>query len=157
MIKKLFLSVLAAICFSLFVNGALAVIQLDESLRPSNLPSFAVAEEGTGEDNPESRATQTLILFVGNLVSQFLLFAGAITIIFLIVAERTTSSPLERISSLKKEKRNCLVAHRSHHHHYVIYIVRGVIQIILQVDERRQTKRRLDSSLFISNIFPCLK
>ena len=71
MIKKLFLSVLAAICFSLFVNGALAVIQLDESLRPSNLPSFAVAEEGTGEDNPETRATQTLILFVGNLVSQF--------------------------------------------------------------------------------------
>ncbi len=137
MIKKLFLSVLAAICFSLFVNGALAVIQLDESLRPSNLPSFAVAEEGTGEDNPETRATQTLILFVGNLVSQFLLFAGAITIIFLIVAGANYIFAFGKDQLIEKGKKGIVWSLIGLIIIMLSYaIVQGVIQIILQVDEK---------------------
>ncbi len=136
MIKKLFLTVLAAIFFSTAVPTVLAAIQLDEGMRPSNLPTFEVVEEGTSEDNPETRATQTLILFVGNLVSQFLLFAGAITIIFLIIAGGNYIFAFGKDQLIEKGKKGMVWSLAGLIIIMLSYaMVQGVIQIILQVDE----------------------
>ncbi len=136
MIKKLFLTVLAGACFFWLMQGAMAAIQLDEGLRPSNLPSFEVAPEGTTDDNPETRATQTLILFIGNLVSQVLLFVGAITIIFVIIAGANYIFSFGKSERIEKGKRGMFWSIAGLLIILLSYaIVQGIIQIILQVDE----------------------
>lgn len=134
-IKKLFLTVLAAVLFSFCVNSAFAAIQLDDNLRPNNLPTFN-AEEAVDNDHPETAATQTLIMFVGNLVSQALLFVGALTIIFLIIAGMNYIFAFGKDERIEKGKRGMfwslvglLVILLSY------AIVQGILQIILQVDE----------------------
>ncbi len=135
MIKKLLLTVLAAILFSFCADAALAVIQLDDNLRPSNLPTIT-AEEAVDNDHPESAATQTLIMFVGNLVSQVLLFAGALTIVFLLWASYNYIFAFGKDEKIEKGKRGMfwsLVGLLTILLSYAI--AQGILQIVLQVDE----------------------
>jgi hypothetical protein len=117
------------------VNSAFAAIQLDDNLRPNNLPTFG-AEEAVDNDHPETAATQTLIMFVGNLVSQALLFVGALAIIFLIIAGMNYIFAFGKDERIEKGKRGMfwslvglLVVLLSY------AIVQGILQIVLQVDE----------------------
>ena len=87
-VQWLALSILLAFFSFFLVETSFAAIQLNDDLRPDNLPTFDIIDEEDTPDpeNPETRATFTLILFVGNLVSQVLVFAGAVSMIFIIVA-----------------------------------------------------------------------
>ncbi len=85
--KKIYLTFLSAIIFwGLTLNAFGAAIQLDDTYKPDNLPTLGSSQTASSTDHPESAATQTLILYVGNLVSQVLLFTGALTIVFIIIA-----------------------------------------------------------------------
>ena len=135
MIKNLLLTILAAVLFTFCVDGAFAAIQLDDNLRPNNLPTFE-AQEAVNSDTPESAATQTLIMFVGNLISQALLFVGALTIIFLIVAGTNYIFAMGKDERIEKGKRGIFWALVGLLVVMLSYaIVQGVLQIILQVDE----------------------
>lgn len=134
-IKKLLLTIVAAVLFSFCVDGALASIQLDDNLRPNNLPTFD-AEEAVDSDHPETAATQTLIMFVGSIVSQVLLFAGALTIIFLIWAGFNYISAFGKDEKIEKGKLGMFWALVGLLVVLLSYaIVQGVLQVILQVDE----------------------
>lgn len=136
MIKKLFITILAATVFFVLTQSALAAIQLDNNFRPSNLPTFNVVEEGTVDSNPETRATQTIILFAGNIVSKILLFAGAITIVFLIIAGGNYIFAFGKDERIEKGKLGVTWSLVGLVVILMSYaIVQGIIQIILKVDE----------------------
>jgi len=138
-IKKILLTIFGGMCFFWLMQGAFAAIQLDENLRPSSLPTFDVAPEATTDDNPETRATQTLILFVGSIVSQVLLFVGAITIIFLIIAGANYIFAFGKDERIEKGKLGMFWSLAGLVIIMLSYaIVQGIIQIILQVDESVQ-------------------
>ena len=84
--KKIYLTFIAAIIFWSITLTAFASIQLEDDFRPSNLPTLGTTQTASSADHPESAATQTLILYVGKLVGQVLVFCGALTVIFLIIA-----------------------------------------------------------------------
>lgn len=69
-------------------TNVLGVIQLDDSLRPDGLPAFdeSIVQSAPDANNPESSVSQSAILFIGALLSQVLLFLGAVGVIILIVA-----------------------------------------------------------------------
>lgn len=134
MIKKVFLTVLAASMFWLMTIDAFAVVQLNDALKPENLPAFETVE-AVDSDNPESAATQTLILFVGNIVSQLLLFVGALIIVYLIVAGANYIFAFGKDERIEKGKRGVFWAIMGLLTILLSYaIVQGIIQIILQVD-----------------------
>lgn len=135
MIKKILLTVLVAVLFSFCADATFAAIQLDDNLRPSNLPTMGM-EEAVDSDRPETAATQSLIMFVGNLVSQVLLFAGAITIAFLLWASFNYIFAFGKDEKIEKGKRGLfwslvglLVIMLSY------AITQGILQIVLQVDD----------------------
>ncbi len=135
MIKKLLLTILAAILLSFSIDGALAAIQLDDSFRPSNLPTMEV-EDAVNDDNPETAATQTLIMFVGNIISQVLLFVGALTILFVIIAGINYILAFGKDERIEKGKRGIVWSLVGLVLILLSYaIVQGILQIILQVDE----------------------
>ena len=135
MIKKLFLTILASVLFSFCIDGAFAAIQLDDNLRPNNLPTFD-AQEAVDNDHPETAATQTIILFVGNIISQVLLFTGALTIFFLILASYNYISAFGKDEKIEKGKRGMFWALVGLLIVLLSYaITQGLLQIILQVDE----------------------
>ena len=85
--EKIYLTFLAAIVFWSITLNAFAAIQLEDDFRPSNLPTLGTTSEiATVEGHPEAAATQTLILYVGKLVGQVLVFCGALTVIYIIIA-----------------------------------------------------------------------
>lgn len=132
--KKILLAILVAVLFSLFVNSAFAAIQLDDNFRPNNLPTMD-AEEAVG-DNPETAATNTLIMFVGNIISQVLLFTGALTIIFLIIAGVNYILAYGKDERIEKGKRGMFWSLVGLIVILLSYaIVQGILQIVLQVDE----------------------
>lgn len=134
--KALLLSVLLA-CGLSFVGPEWSnAVTLDDSLRPDNLPTYdfdAVVENSEG--SPETAATQSIILFVGNLVSQVLLFAGAVAIIFVLVSGGTYIFAFGDDTKIDKGKRGLLWALLGLVIIMLSYaITRGVISIILRVD-----------------------
>ncbi len=74
--------------FGIFWHGldASAVIQLDPTFKADNLPGAAEIQTALDPNNPQSASTQTVIVFVGKLLSRALVFAGTLTIVFLIIA-----------------------------------------------------------------------
>ena len=87
--KKIYLTFLCAIVFWSITLTAFAAIQLEDDFRPSNLPTLGPAtgsEIVEVEGHPEAAATQTLILYVGKLVGQILVFCGALTVVYIIIA-----------------------------------------------------------------------
>lgn len=128
------LTILAASIFWLTMTTALAAIQLDDTMRPSNLPSI-IPVESTNSANPETAATQTLILFVGNILSQVLLFAGSATIIFLIISSAQYILAFGKDELIEKGKRGVFWSLFGLAVIMLSYaIVKGVIGIILQLD-----------------------
>lgn len=134
-IKNIFIVIALAFIFSFEVDGALAAIQLDDKLRPENLPTIE-AEEAFNNNNPETAATNTLIMFVGSMISQVLLFTGALTIIFLIVSGVNYVFAFGKDERIEKAKRGIFWALVGLVTVLLSYaMAQGIIQIILQVDQ----------------------
>ncbi len=142
--KHLLFTILVAIgCSSLisFHPEAFAVIQLDDSFRPSTLPNFdetinKALEAAADEDQSgESIATTATILVVGKLLSQILVFVGSLTIIFLILSGINYILAFGKDERIERGKRGIfwslmglvivLLAYAS---------VKGVMGILLQLD-----------------------
>ncbi len=147
--KKILFTLLFSSLFWSFSHEALAAIQLDPNLRPEGLPTFGEESEdeeetAESEDPPEDTgdetpavytATQTLVLFIGNIVSQVLLYAGAVSIIFLIVAGANYIFAFGKDERIEKGKRGIFWAITGLFIILLSYaIVRGLISLIVQVD-----------------------
>lgn len=113
-----------------------AAVTLDNSLRPDNLPTYDFdSVAANSEQNPETAATQAIILFVGNLVSQVLVFAGAIAILFVIVSGGTYIFAFGDDTKIDKGKRGLFWSLMGLMVILLSYaITRGVISIIIKVD-----------------------
>jgi hypothetical protein len=134
-LRSILLTVFAASLFWALSMQAGAVIQLDDSLNPGGLPDVTVVEEQPDEENPESTATLTLILFVGNLVSQVLIFAGSVSIIFLIIAGANYIFAFGKDERIERGKRGVFWSIMGLLTILFSYaIVQGVIRFILQLD-----------------------
>jgi len=134
MIKKLIITILAATLFWTLAGDALAAIQLDDNLRPDNLPDIEVAET-TDNANSETLATQTIVLFIGNIVSQVLLFAGAVSIIFLIIAGGNYILAFGKDEHIEKGKRGIFWSITGLFTILLSYsIVKAIIAVLLQLD-----------------------
>jgi len=133
-LKKILLTVVAATIFWMLAQQALAAIQLDGSLKPSNLPDITVQAE-IDEGAPETAATRTLIIYVGNLVSKVLVFAGAVSIAFLIFAGANYILAFGKDERIERGKRGLFWSIAGLLVILLSYaIVRGVISIIMQFD-----------------------
>lgn len=129
------LALLCSVSNALTIESVWASIQLDEGIRPSNLPTYEMAEETTSE-NPETAATQSAIMFVGNLISQVLLFMGAVAVIFLTIAGMNYIFAFGKDERINKAKNGVF---------YTLFgliiillsyaITQGILQIVLRVDE----------------------
>lgn len=109
-------------------------LELDPDLKPENLPSVEIME-ATDEANPETAATQTLILYVGGLVSKVLLFAGSVSIIFLIYSGANYILAFGKDERVENAKRGVTWSIGGLIIILLSYaIVRGIITIITQVD-----------------------
>jgi hypothetical protein len=134
MLKKIIISITLAVLFWTLCADAFAVISLDNSLKPDNLPGIEVVDP-INNDMPETAATQTLILFVGNLVSKVLLFAGSVSIIFLIASGANYIFAFGKDERLEKGKRGMFWAIAGLLVILLSYaIVQGIIKLLLQVD-----------------------
>ncbi|MBU0982213.1 hypothetical protein KKC94_05995 [Patescibacteria group bacterium] len=134
MIKKILLTILFATFFWLLMGDAFAAITLDDSMRPNNLPGFTAVEVDENAA-PETAATRTLIVYVGNIVSQVLLFAGAIIIFFLIIAGSDYILAFGKDERIERGKRGIFWAILGLVIIMLSYaIVRGLIGIVLQTD-----------------------
>lgn len=133
-LKKILLTCLTAVCFWMLTQSTFAAVQLPDSLRPDNLPDFDTAE-ATDEDHPETAATQTVILFVGRMVSQVLLFMATISIFFVVLAGSNYILAFGKEERIGRAKRGVFWAIAGLFIILLSYsIVQGVISIILQVD-----------------------
>lgn len=133
-LKKVLLTILAATIFWMLAQQALAVIQLDDNLKPDNLPDITVQAE-IDENSPETAATRTLIIYVGNLVSKVLVFAGAVSIAFLIFAGANYVLAFGKDERIERGKRGIFWSIAGLLVILLSYaIVRGIISIIMQFD-----------------------
>lgn len=132
--KKLLLTALAATLFWMLTQGVFAAIQIPDTLRPDNLPDWDTAA-ATDAAHPETAATQTVILFVGNMVSQILLFMATIAIFFVILAGANYIFAFGKDERIERGKRGLFWSLAGLIIVLISYsIVQGVISIILQVD-----------------------
>lgn len=131
MIKKFLLGLFT---FTLLTSGASAALQLDDTLKPQNLPGLEV-QDAISDENPETAATQTLAIYVGGIISKVLLYSGAITVIFLIVSGSQYILAFGKDEKIEKGKRGVfwsLIGLLLIMFSYAI--VQGVIQILLTLD-----------------------
>lgn len=134
MLKKIIISITLGVLIWALCADAFAVISLDDEFKPDNLPGIEVVDP-VSEDMPETAATQTLILYVGNLVSKILVFAGSISIIFLIASGANYIFAFGKDERLEKGKRGMFWAIGGLFVILLSYaIVQGVIRLLLQVD-----------------------
>ncbi len=134
--KKIYVTFLAAIIFWSITLTAFASIQLEDDFRPSNLPTLGPETEiATVEGHPEAAATQTLILYVGKLVGQVLVFCGALTVIFLIIAGAKYAFAYGVDDRIEQAKRGITWSIFGLIIIILSYsIVRGVIKILVSTD-----------------------
>lgn len=138
MIKKILTTILTATLFWSLAQSALAVVQLNDSFRPNSLPSFD-SVEAVDPDHPETAATQTVILFVGNIISKVLLFTASIAIIFVIIAGANYIFAFGKDQRLEIGKRGLTWSIVGLVMILLSYaIVQGIISILLQVDSKVQ-------------------
>lgn len=134
MIKKILLSLGLLGALTMNAPQSMAAITLPDYLRPDALPESTVADP-IDDEHPETAATQTLILFVGNMVSQVLVFMGSIAIFFLVLAGANYILAFGKDERIERGKRGIfwsLVGLLIILFSYAI--VQGVISVILQVD-----------------------
>lgn len=132
--NKIYLTIIAATIFWSLTLNAFGAIQLDETYKPDNLPSYKT-QTATDTANSETAATQSVILFVGNIVGQVLLFTGAATVIFIIIAGAKYIFAFGNDDRLGQAKRGITWSLVGLVLIMLSYaIVRGVIKILLSTD-----------------------
>jgi hypothetical protein len=141
MLKKILITVALAVLFWSLGADAFALTLDDAGVpKPDNLPDFESVTgiesvEATDENNPETIATQTLILFVGNIVSKVLLFASSVAIAFLIYAGANYIFAFGKDERIERGKRGMVWSLVGLLTILLSYaIIRGIITIISQVD-----------------------
>ena len=133
--KKILLTIIAGIIFSSFATQAFAVVQLNTNLKPSNLPEITTNAEATSTDHPETAATQTAIVYIGSIIARVLLFAGAMTVIFIIIAGAKYIMAFGNDDLLGQAKRGITWSLAGLILIMLSYtIVRGVIQVLISTD-----------------------
>lgn len=135
--KKVLLLTIFLAFFAFFsVADPSLALTLDDGLRPDSLPTYDFdSVVATDVENSETAATQAIIFFVGNIVSQVLLFAGAVSIIFVIVSGGTYIFAFGDDTKIDKGKRGLMWSLIGLVIIMLSYaITRGVISIILQID-----------------------
>lgn len=135
MIKKLLLTFGLLGMLTAGAPGSMAAIQLPGYLQPDNLPAGTAAQEATDPNHPETAATQTLILYVGKMVSQVLLFMASIAIVFIILAGANYILAFGKDERIERGKRGIFWSLMGLIVILFSYaIVQGIISVILQVD-----------------------
>jgi hypothetical protein len=118
----------------LFGSNLIGAVQLPSDLKPANIPDIEIEEANDG-DNPESAATQTLILFVGRLLSRVLVWAGVVAVVFLIVAGTNYILAFGKDERIEKGKRGVFWTLLGLLIILLAYaIVQAVIQVVLSLD-----------------------
>ena len=111
-----------------------AVIQLDPDLKPDSIPDYQ-SEDPLSSDHPETAATQTLLLKVGNLISKVLLFTAGLAIVFLIVAGANYIFAFGKDERIEKARRGIFWSITGLLIILLSYaIARGLVSILLQTD-----------------------
>ena len=135
MLKKILLTICTVALGTLMLQSSASALTLDETFKPDNLPSFETVNTVTDADHPETAATQTIILYVGNLLSKVLLFVGSLTIVFLIVAGANYIFAFGKDQRIEAGKRGLTWSIVGLVLVLLSYaIVQGIIYILLQVD-----------------------
>jgi disulfide bond formation protein DsbB len=135
MIKKLLLTIAAALTVGFTVHPTWAAVQLDDSFRPENLPTFEM-QEAVDPNHPETAATQSLIYYIGNFISQALLFTGALAVIFLIIAGLNYIFAFGKDERIERGKLGVMWSLIGLLMILLSYaIVQGILQLVVQVDE----------------------
>lgn len=112
-----------------------AVIQLDPTFKPDNLPGSAEIQTALDPNHPESQATQTIIVYVGTLLSRALVFAGTLTIVFLILAGADYILAFGKDERIERGKRAMFWAVMGLVVIMASYaIVQAVVQVVTKVD-----------------------
>jgi len=139
-LKKILLTICAATMFFMLCQSALA-LTLDPTIKPTNLPSYEIPDTTEIDStHPETAATQTVILFVGNILSKVLLFVGSIAIIFLIIAGANYILAFGKDQRIESGKRGLTWSIVGLALILLSYaIVQGIISLLLQVDSGAQT------------------
>lgn len=134
-LKRTLLTITLAVLFWSFAGDAIA-LSLDPDLKPDNLPGVEI-QDATDETNPETAATQTLIIYVGGLVSKVLLFASSVAIGFLIFAGGNYIFAFGKDERIERGKRGMVWSIIGLLVILLSYaIVRGIITILSQVDSQ---------------------
>lgn len=133
-LKILLPIIIAAGLFSHSISAD-AVIQLDPTFKPDNLPGAAEIQPALDPSNPESQATQTIIVYVGTLLSRALVFAGTLTIVFLMAAGADYILAFGKDERIERGKRALFWAVLGLVVIMASYaIVQAVVQIMTKVD-----------------------
>ncbi|MBT4384425.1 hypothetical protein HOD30_01610 [Candidatus Peregrinibacteria bacterium] len=135
MIKKILLTIIVTALFWLVAGEAFAAVQLDDNLRPGNIPGIDVITDAPDDANPETAATKTLILFVGRIASRVLIWAGVVTVAFLMVAGSNYILAFGKDERIEKGKRGIFWALVGFFVILFSYaIVQAIIQVVLSLD-----------------------
>jgi hypothetical protein len=119
----------------LLTLAVLAVIQLDDTFKPDNLPGSAPLQEALDPNHPESAATQTIIVYVGSMLSKVLVFAGTLTMVFLIVAGANYILAFGKDERIERGKRAMFWAIMGLVIIMASYaIVQAILQVVYRVD-----------------------
>lgn len=132
--KNAILSSFAGFLLWASILPAGAAIQLDNSLRPQNLPDISVEQQD--ENTPAAvAATQPIIIYVGEIVSRALLFAGSVSMIFLIMAGAQYILAFGKDERIERGKRGMTWSVIGLVVILLSYaIVQGIIRILIQLD-----------------------
>lgn len=134
MIKKIILTILSFATFCMLAESALALVQMNDSWRPDSLSTIEV-EGATTNGNSETIATNTIIMFVGSIVSKILIFAASVAIIFLIISGANYIIAFGKDQRIEAGKRGMVWSLIGLILILLSYaIVQGVISVLLKMD-----------------------
>ena len=135
MLKKILITVsLAILLWSMGTEAFAFTLEDADVPKPDNLPDIEIME-ATDENNPETAATQTLILYLGGIVSKVLLFASSVTIGYLIYAGANYIFAFGKDERIERGKRGIVWSLVGLITILLSYaIIRGILTIISQID-----------------------
>ncbi len=115
--------------------SAQAAITLPDTWRPSSLPDWQFVTESSDPNHPEKAATDTVILFVGDIASQIMVFLASAAIVFIIISGARYIFAWGKEDAMDKGKRGIFWSVIGLLMVMFSYaLIQGIIQIILQID-----------------------
>ena len=137
LIKKftILLTLIFSFSYLLMNSGpAQALINLDDSFKPGNLPSLNI-EEASEDKSPETVVSESIIIFIGRFLSKALIFLGVLAIISLIISGAyyiLSFGKEEGLSNGKRAVTWSLIGLLSILLSYSL--IQGILKILIQLD-----------------------